>query len=482
MTRSFRARLALRFTFTMAAGVAAISAVTFLTLRAVLDEELDASILSVASIQAASVTDSPSGEMHFHEWALTPEEAAELRDLVRYVQVWSADGESLLRSQFMTEDLPVDTAALRLAGDGTLVWTRGAFMGMPVRTLYYPLERLGEAHRRHVLQVAAPLVARNEMLLRFAVSILGILVLVVVGSFLGSWWLAGSAVRPVHDIIDQAEELEARSLDRGITAWADTREYQRLIQVLNGMLYRIRETLEAQRRFTADASHELRSPLTAMRGELEVALRRERTPEEYRSALESTLEEVVHLSELAEDLLTLARSDAGALVLRPQPVDLRTVAGEVVRRLSGQAEHRGVTLALRDGEGGRNGAYVATVDERLVRQALWNLVDNALKFTPSGGRVEVRVEARAREVNVVVEDSGPGLGDPERVFHRFYRADEVRTPGGAASGTGLGLAIVRSIVEAHGGRARAENRKEGGARLILTLPRKAEAQSQEVSR
>jgi len=464
--RSFRFQLALRFTGTMALGVLLVSLASLLTLREVLDREVNANLLEVASIQAASVTGAPSGEMRFHEWQLTPQEAASLSDLVRYAQVWRSDGVSLLRSQYMTGDLPLEREALMRAAEGTLAWTESSYQGLPVRSLYYPLERLGEAHERHVLQVAGPLGARNEMLGRLALFLAALFVLVTSGSFLGSWWLAGKAVRPVHEIIDQAEALEAGSLQRGISAWADSREYQRLTQVLNTMLARLQRSFEAQRRFTADASHELRSPLTAMRGELDLALRRERTPEEYRRVLSSTLEEAVRLSRITEDLLTLARSDAGAIRPRREETDVAALAARVMERLATRAREKDVRVVLEKGA-----ATVAPVDAGMLEQVLWNLSENAVKFTPPGGRVRIRVVREDGDLRVTVSDTGAGLGEePTRVFERFYRRDASRTPGAEEAGTGLGLAIVRAIVEAHGGRVRASNADGGGARFDVSLP------------
>ena len=251
--------------------------------------------------------------MHFHEWDLTPEEAASVSGLIRYAQVCQTDGVSLLRSRYMMSDLPSDAETLVRADAGELIWAEQQFEGSPVRTLFYPLDRLGEGHEAHVLQIAAPLLARNEMLGRAGYFLILLTTLLAGATFAGSWWLAGSAIRPIHAVIDQAEEIGGGSLDRGIQAYADTSEYQRLVEVLNTMLGRIHSAFESQRRFTADASHELRSPLTAMRGEIEIALRRPREPEEYTRVLKSTLEEVMRLSKLTEHLLTLARSDAGAL-------------------------------------------------------------------------------------------------------------------------------------------------------------------------
>jgi len=445
----------------MAGAVAVLSALSVLALRRAVDGELNASILAVASIQAASVTDSPDGAMAFHEWEITPDEAASVRELVRYAQVWSAGGTSLLRSQYMTSDLPLDREALRVAGSGELVWSAGVYDGVPVRVLYYPLSRFGDVHQGHVLEVAAPLSARDSLIRRLVFSSVAVTLVVALASLLGSWWLAGRAVRPVHEVIDQAEGLGAGSLDRRISAYADTVEYRRLVDVLNTMLGRIQRAFETQKRFTADASHELRSPLTVLRGEMELALRREREPGEYREVLESSVEEVRRLAAITDNLLTLARSDAGAITPEREPVDAAEVVARIADRLVPVAERGGVTLVVtRD-------PVPAEVDPGLLGQVAWNLVENALKFSPSGSRVEVEVRANApRGVTLTVMDRGPGLGqEPHAVFQRFFREDPARTRGGS----GLGLAIVEAIARAHGGAVSAGNREGGGARISATL-------------
>ena len=286
-------------------------------------------------------------------------------------------------------------------------------------------------------------------------------------TFAGSWWLAGSAIRPIHAVIDQAEEIGGGSLDRGIQAYADTSEYQRLVEVLNTMLGRIHSAFESQRRFTADASHELKSPLTAMRGEIEIALRRPREAEEYASVLGSTLEEVMRLSKLTEDLLTLARSDAGALAPQVEAADAAEIAARMVDRLRPHAEAKGIDLVLDAPE-----SLLALLDQGLLGQCVWNLTDNALKFADQGGHVRVAISECSGELILEVEDDGPGLGDLDTssLFERFFRADEARARDPATAGTGLGLAIVKVAAEAHGGHATAENRSQGGARFTVRFP------------
>lgn len=465
MNRSFRFQLALRSAVFMTAAVGVIALGSVLILRGVLDRELNASLVALASIQSASVVDAPGGDMHFHEWTLEPDEVDDVLELIRYAQIWDEQGNSLLRSQFMTSDLPRDPEAVSESATGQLVWREHSFEGTPIRSLYTALDRFGPAHRGHVLEIAAPLTSRNAMVSRLAAFFALLTLGVAVFGFAGSWWLAGSTLRPVYEIIDQAEAVHARSLDQRIDAHADTREYRRLVDVLNTMLERIQQAFDAQRRFTADASHELRSPLTAVRGEIEVALRRERTPEEYREVLESGLEELVRLSHVTDDLLTLARSDAGALGHNLEPVDLIDTATRVIARLEGLAAARGVQVFV-------DAASRPVIDGHsgLIEQVLWNLIDNAIKFSPRDGVVRVHMTAETDGVDLTVEDSGPGLGDdPDQVFERFYRTDPARTRGTARSGAGLGLAIVKAIAEHAGGWVSAENRDGGGARIGVRL-------------
>ena len=462
-SRSFRLQLALRFGLTMALGMTLVALIGYVALRATLDRQVDASLLAVASIQAGSVTDDPSGVMRIYEWDLTAAEMESLGGLNRYAQIWNESGESLNRSRFLTEDLPLDREALGRAADGELVWRKARWQEHSIRSLYYPLARLGDTHAEHILQVAAPLDWRDRTLRFAALFLLGLTGLFSASSFIGSWWLADRAVRAVGQIATEAEEIGATTLGQRISAHAETEEYERLVRVLNTMLSRLDTAFDAQRRFTADASHELRSPLTALRGELELALRRDRSTEEYQRVIGSALEETERLTRLVADLLTLARSDAGAMRPRMQETDVAERSRTAVDRVAAAAAAEGVTLRVSATAG-----TTISADPEMLDRLLWNLVDNGVKFSERGGTVEVEVLGTDETVELVVSDSGPGFpaGALDSMFERFSRADAAHT----SEGTGLGLAIVRAIADAHRARVTASNQPAGGARVSVLFP------------
>ena len=247
-------------------------------------------------------------------------------------------------------------------------------------------------------------------------------------------------------------------------------ELARLGESLNRMLGRLHEAVERERRFVGDASHELRTPLANLKAELELALRRDRTPDELIGALRSAAEETDRLTSLAEDLLVLARSEGSRLPVRREALDVARLVRETVASFAGRALELGVSVATT----GADNELGAELDPARVRQALGNVIDNALRHTPRGGRVGVDLRVEGDALMIEVADTGSGF-DPtflERALEPFSRSDEARsrTHGGA----GLGLAIVRAVADAHGGSVEAGNRPDGGASVTIRVPRAME--------
>jgi two-component system OmpR family sensor kinase len=315
-----------------------------------------------------------------------------------------------------------------------------------------------------IVVVAASLEAAREAQQDLGrLLLLGFPIALLLASLAG-YGAAAGALRPVESMRRRAREIQATRPGRRLPVPPSHDEVARLGGTLNEMLDRLEEALARERAFVADASHELRTPLAILKAELELALRDADSLEGFRDAITSAAEETDRLVQLAEDLLVLARSEHGRLPVRVGEADAAELLAAVVQRFGDRAAARGASLEVDAPDG-----LVVSVDALRLEQALGNLVDNALRH--GGTTIGLAARAGTAGVELHVSDDGPGF-PPDflpRAFERFTRADPARGRGG----TGLGLAIVAAIAEAHGGRADAVNRAEGGADVWLALPEAA---------
>jgi two-component system heavy metal sensor histidine kinase CusS len=300
---------------------------------------------------------------------------------------------------------------------------------------------------------------------------------------LGGLALADRALRPVDRITRVAAGIGASDLHRrvgdalgGTGPPAD--ELGRLVATFDGMLARLEEAAAGRQRLTADVAHELGTPIATIGSAAEIALRHPRSAVEYRTILQQVVDESRHMGRLVDDLLLLARADAGRLPMEREIVELDEVCRQGVRAYEALAREQAVALYACL----PHGAVLVRGDEGRLGQVLRNLLDNALRHTPAGGTVTVALEMeqgdpparQAGQVLLRVSDTGPGIvpGERERVFERFHRAQIQLLADGQRGSSGLGLAICRAIVDAHGGQIRvAEGNAESGATFIVTLPR-----------
>ncbi len=289
-------------------------------------------------------------------------------------------------------------------------------------------------------------------------------VMLVLSSGLG-YFLARKALAPVDQLRRLTDEITAERLDRRLPIANRDDELGRLTQTINAMIGRLERSFNEIRRFTADASHELRTPLTAIRTETEVALRQSLTVAEHRNLLESILEECERLTRLTDQLLILSREDVGLTRESWKPLDLQALVRGVAETMRPLAEAKGVGISIQ-----LQGAPTIRGDESRLRQVFYNLLDNAIKYTPSGGKVEIGVQQTGSDATVWVRDTGIGIPEEHLpyVFDRFYRVDKPRTR--AEGGTGLGLSIAQSIVDAHQGRIVLQSEQGKGTVCRVTLP------------
>jgi heavy metal sensor kinase len=333
----------------------------------------------------------------------------------------------------------------------------------PVRILTVPVVKAGRVV--NLIQVGMSLENSYWSRHRFLLAMTAVLPFALFLAGGGGWLLARRALQPVDRMAEAARRISTENLAERLADSGVGDELSRLAQTLNEMLGRLENSFRQVRQFSADASHELQTPLTILKGEIEVALRSPRSLEEYQRILKSALEEIDRLAGLAEGLLHLSRADAGVLRMDRRTVDLARLVEEVYEQGKVLAGARAITLSL-----GRIEPVSVQGDDERLKRVLLNLVDNGVKYTPAGGHVTLSLERTGEEAYLKVEDTGIGLSTEEqdRVFERFYRSAEARSSG--EGGAGLGLCIARSIVEAHGGRIEVKSSPGLGCTFTVILP------------
>jgi heavy metal sensor kinase len=420
-------------------------------------EALDAQIRSDYPLAIAVIDQTPEGNL---TW-MPPFEPSEEEELL-WVQVWSADAKQL-RLQNFEASLRQIPESQQIAADERMGIVRIDTEPVPFRIL----------SRRDSLEGTPVIVqvGRSETAMRrdlnslLVILVVGLPLAVAVAGF-GGYVLARGALAPIEAMTDRARSITADRLGERLPVHNADDEMGRLATVFNETLGRLEGSFEQMRRFTADVSHELRTPLTAIRSVGEVGLRGHRDADAYRAIIGSMLEEADRLAGLVNRLLTLSRAETGQASLSRDVVDLQRLADDVVAHLSVLAEEKRQSVVVE-----RQGNPEAVADRQVLRQALINLVDNAIKFTPHGGRVQIRLGESPGKTTIDVVDSGPGIPEAARarVFDRFYRADS-----DGEGGTGLGLSIAKGAVEANGGRLTLEDAGPRGSTFRITMPKKAE--------
>jgi heavy metal sensor kinase len=281
----------------------------------------------------------------------------------------------------------------------------------------------------------------------------------------GGYLLARRALAPIDHLASEARRITADRLHERLKVPNDRDEIGRLTGVINDTFARLDSSFDQLRRFTADSSHELRTPLAVVRGIGEAAVAERRSPVEYEEAIGSMLEEIDRMSNLVDTLLRLSHGDAGTIRLSRESLDLGELARDVAGSLSVLAEERNQTLAFEITSG-----VIVSVDRLVLREAVTNVLDNAIKYSPDRATIGIRVERIGNQGLLAVGDEGPGIPPEhrERIFHRFFRVDEARSR--ERGGTGLGLAIAKWAVDIHNGQITVHEQPGGGSEFQIRLP------------
>jgi signal transduction histidine kinase len=492
---TIRRRLTVWYTVALGVTVVAFATLLYLERRASSLRELDQRLLLEADLADRWLSESYSvlGRIVTTAGtrpALDPGISAYLDAVRDYLIVADTAGQVLALSDVTRgldagdlQALTAELATLRPAKrSGTL--DLGPPIGI-VRYLAVRVERAGP-------EVGAVLVATSLSQVAFGPaallrSMLLIAPVILAGAAVVGYWLAGTSLKPVEGIMDEVDAIsDGRSLHRRLAVPMSGDEMARLALTVNGMLARLEQSFASLHRFTADASHEMKTPLMVLRAGVERALIHPGVPAEILQSLDETLAQINQMSEMVENLLTLARADEGRAPLAVEEGDLRDLIGDVAETAGMLGESAGITVTSRIPDT----PVPMAVDRHRIREMLLNLVTNAIKYTPQGGTVGLRLAEEESAVVFTVADTGIGIapGDLPHIFERFWRADPARSRTGARPGTGLGLAITKWIAEAHGGSITVQSRPGRGSMFTVRLPREpvarnsgAAARAEEVS-
>jgi heavy metal sensor kinase len=389
----------------------------------------------------------------------------ELQEVAHSLLVFSPDGRLVWKGpETVTHHTVYDHSVFERARGGNTVYeTLEAADGTPTRHLFLPISRQGQV--QYILHADASLLLYQKTLKALLLLLSAGAATILFVAWVGSARLARKVLTPIEVLSTNAETMCGANLRKRLTLDSPYQEFRRLTQSFNSVMDRFQRSAEGQRRFVDHAAHEMQTPLTVLQGNLEVTLRKDRTSEEYREALISNLAQVERLITLARSLLTLAKFTGDKPPVHLAPLALEPLLHELVDELTILANDRRITLSLKS-----ESTPLVLGDAQWLKQALINLLDNALRYTPSGGAVTICLQTREEGTDVVVEDTGHGIEAEHlpHLFERFYRTDWARSK--ESGGTGLGLPIVKEIAEAHGGSISVTSQVNVGSVFTLHLP------------
>ena len=458
-----RTKLALFYAVVVGVVLSLLGALFYNTLTLRLERSLNAELDErAAALRGYLVFKDGRPTLHYN--TDDPEESYFIRTATRYYQVYdAASGELLVQSpELDLLDLALSPAEVR----DLAAHPRFTELDTPEgRVRFHNYVIHDRSHRAYLVQVGTSLASVDSTREELLGTLLLIIPAGVLFAGLAGWWMARSALKPVQALTAGAREVNISRLDRRLPLRGTGDELDRLADTFNQVFERLEAAVEQMRQFTDSISHELRTPLTALRGEAEVTLLRARSAEDYRQVLVSQLEEFDKLTRMINELLILARAEAGEIRLEKKPTDLAAMVRSLAEAMELVAASKNLQLQV-----DAPAPVVVAADAQWLERVVLNLLDNAIKFTPAGGRIALEVKKEDGSGCLAVRDTGAGIPAEAlpHIFDRFYRADPSRSR--EVDGAGLGLALVQWIVREHHGEVKVESEPGRGTCVVVRLP------------
>ncbi len=383
-----------------------------------------------------------------------------------FVQIFRPDGKELLHSS----NMPLSVILAKMTQDsitdnkpyfGTVKITLAKKKSFPLRTFTLPV--IGKGRVSYIIQVSGSLKPIYFELNRLKAALFIFLPLSILLVIASSVFLTKRALRPVDDMTSAIRQITAKNLHQIIELPEANDEIKRLAETFNTMLIRLNQAFSSQKQLIQDVSHELKTPLTALKGKQEVTLNKRRSPEEYESVLSVNLEEINKMSQLVENLLALARLENEDHLLNIQSINLTQAIEQVINTMKPLANQKKIALLFSSNE-----QLLIEADANQVSRVISNIVDNAIKYTPNNGEVNVKLSKDNTHAKILISDTGIGITKNElpHIFDRFYRIDKSRS----SPGFGLGLSIAKSIIDIHKGKIKVESLPGEGTAFTVFLP------------
>ena len=430
-----------------------------------LEKSIDAKIKSIGEVLSSSMTESHNMSV-FGNFERYLENVLGRKPKGKFIQIMDTSGKiGAKMNDIETDTLPSSYNALERALNGEVVYETVESVRPRLRVVTIPIKENKENKRvTSIVQVGTSMEDFDETMRKLLiVMVIGIPTSIGV-TIIGGYFLAKKALRPVDRLRKAALKITLSNLGEQIDIGGRRDELGRLAQTFNEMIGRLRDSFQRINQFSIDVSHELKTPLTILKGETEVALRKEREVEGYKRILESNLEEIDRMADIIDDLLLLSKAEAREVHLNLAEVSMRDLVADVCVNMKIFADNKGIELMVKDLED-----IKVRGDESKIRRMLLNIVENGIKYTPAGGKVEISSFANNGYVQIDVKDNGVGIpdGDVKFIFDRFYRGDKSRK---RESGSGLGLSISKWIAEMHEGTIEVTSQPSEGSLFSIKLP------------